>query len=445
MSQLETLISALGGIGVFLLGMVIMTDGLKALAGARLSQWLADTTSSPWSGAATGAVSTAILQSSSATTVAAVGFVGAGLLTFSQSLGIIFGANLGTTITGWMVALLGFKLKLGSLLLPVIFAGVMMRFFASARLAQAGLALAGFGLVFLGIDLLQQAAAGHADIVNLEPLAADTWLMRFKLLALGILITLITQSSSAGVATALVAINAGAINFPQGAALVIGMDVGTTVTAAIATVGASSSARRTGLSHVTYNLMTALGALLLISPFTWCWPLLTQSPILSNPEIALVAFHTTFNLIGVFLILPFTPRFAQLMETLVPETLPRYHRVLDKALLAEPGAALLATRQIIMVTDGEPTAHLEGGISYFDYPPSRRTVSETLKEVRNCTRAGITINTFMLERTSYLSAFIDCVTKVNRGRAFYTDPDYAPVRAIRWEAADSELIIVDGV
>jgi phosphate:Na+ symporter len=233
-------------------------------------------------------------------------------------------------------------------LLPVIFAGVMMRFFAGARLTQAGMALAGFGLVFLGIDLLQQAAAGYSDFVDLSPLAADTWLARFKLLALGILITLLTQSSSAGVAATLVAINAGAINFQQAAALVIGMDVGTTVTAAMATVGASLGARRTGFSHVIYNLLTAIGALLIISPFTWAWPLLVQTPILDNPEIALVAFHTTFNLLGVLLVLPFTPRFARMMEALIPETRKGAHRVLDEALLKEPGAALLAARQIIV-------------------------------------------------------------------------------------------------
>ena len=160
---MQDLITALGGIGVFLLGMVVMTEGLKSLAGARISAWLADATRSPASGAVTGAIGTAILQSSSATTVAAVGFVGAGILTFSQSLGIIFGANLGTTITGWMVALVGFKLKLGSLLLPLIFGGVLLRIFASGRLASIGYACAGFGLIFVGIDLLQQAAAQYSE------------------------------------------------------------------------------------------------------------------------------------------------------------------------------------------------------------------------------------------------------------------------------------------
>lgn len=346
--KLLSLIQAIGGIGVFLLGMVVMTEGLKALTGARISQWLADATHSPWSGATTGAISTAILQSSSATTVAAVGFVGAGLLTFSQSLGIIFGANIGTTITGWMVALLGFKLQLGSLLLPLIFIGVMMRIFASGRIAQLGFSLAGFGLIFIGIDLLQQAAAQYTDFVSLDLLPADSLTGRLKLLLLGIIITILTQSSSAGVATALVAVNAGAINFEQAAALVIGMDVGTTVTAAIATIGGTAGTKRTGFSHVIYNCFTALGALILITPFVYSWEAIIEIQILDNPEIALVAFHTSFNILGALLVLPFTPQFAAMMENLIPETGPRYARSLDKALLKEPDVALMAVQKIIV-------------------------------------------------------------------------------------------------
>lgn len=346
--MLPSLLQAIGGIGVFLLGMVIMTEGLKSLAGARVSQWLADATRSPASGAVTGAIGTAILQSSSATTVAAVGFVGAGLLTFSHALGIIFGANLGTTITGWMVALIGFKLQLGSLLLPLIFVGVMLRIFKTGRIAQVGLSIAGFGLIFLGIDILQQAATEHSDLIDLSSMPADSWHGRIKLLLLGIVITVITQSSSAGVATALVAINAGAINFEQGAALVIGMDVGTTITAAIATVGGSAGSKRTGFSHVIYNCFTAVGALLLISPFVIFWELIIGTEILSNPEIALVAFHTTFNLMGAVLVLPFTAQFAALMIKLIPDNRPRYAQSLDKALLKEPSVAVLAVHKVII-------------------------------------------------------------------------------------------------
>ena len=324
-----------------------MTDGLRALAGSAIRAALMRFTRSPLSGAVTGAVSTAILQSSSATTVAAVGFVGAGLITFSASLGIIFGANIGTTITGWLVALLGFKLNLGTVILPVILVGTILRLFGNGRAANIGYALAGFGLIFVGISLMQQGMSGLTDIITPEALPADTLIGRLQLVALGILFTMITQSSSAGVAATLTALFVGAITFEQAAALVIGMDVGTTVTAVMASIGGSVAARRTGLSHVIFNLFTACGALILITPYTLLWEYLSPGALSSNAEIALVAFHTSYNTLGVMVILPFTGRFAHLIEKLVPAKKPSYTGSLGEGLLEQPALALTAVQASI--------------------------------------------------------------------------------------------------
>lgn len=324
-----------------------MTDGLRALAGSAIRAALMRFTRSPLSGAVTGAVSTAILQSSSATTVAAVGFVGAGLITFSASLGIIFGANIGTTITGWLVALLGFKLNLGTVILPVILVGTILRLFGNGRVANIGYALAGFGLIFVGISLMQQGMSGLTDIITPEALPADTLVGRLQLVALGILFTMITQSSSAGVAATLTALFVGAITFEQAAALVIGMDVGTTVTAVMASIGGSVAARRTGLSHVIFNLFTACGALILITPYTLLWEYLSPGALSSNAEIALVAFHTSYNTLGVMVILPFTGRFAHLIEKLLPAKKPSYTGRLGEGLLEQPALALTAVQASI--------------------------------------------------------------------------------------------------
>lgn len=324
-----------------------MTDGLRALAGSAIRAALMRFTRSPLSGAVTGAVSTAILQSSSATTVAAVGFVGAGLITFSASLGIIFGANIGTTITGWLVALLGFKLNLGTVILPVILVGTILRLFGNGRVANIGYALAGFGLIFVGISLMQQGMSGLTDIITPEALPADTLIGRLQLVALGILFTMITQSSSAGVAATLTALFVGAITFEQAAALVIGMDVGTTVTAVMASIGGSVAARRTGLSHVIFNLFTACGALILITPYTLLWEYLSPGALSSNAEIALVAFHTSYNTLGVMVILPFTGRFAHLIEKLLPAKKPSYTGRLGEGLLEQPALALTAVQASI--------------------------------------------------------------------------------------------------
>jgi len=340
---------ALGGLGLFLLGMIIMTEGLREMAGDAIRTALMRFTSSPTSGAVTGAVSTAILQSSSATTVAAVGFVGAGLMTFTSSLGIIFGANIGTTITGWLVALVGFKLKLGTIMLPLILVGTIMRLFAKGKARSAGYAIAGFGLIFVAISIMQIAMEGLQGIITPEVLPADSVIGRIEIVLLGVVATVITQSSSAGIAATMTALYAGAISFEQGLALVIGMDVGTTITAIIASIGGTIGAKRTGLSHLIYNLFTATGALLLITPYIMLWNAISPGALQSNAEVALVAFHTCFNVVGVILILPFTSQFARLIKKLLPQAKSIYTTAYDDALLQTPAFALNAVQESVLI------------------------------------------------------------------------------------------------
>lgn len=337
-------LQAAGGLGLFLLGMAVMTDGLKALAGDKLRNVLSRTTGSPVSGACTGAIATAVIQSSSATTVAAVGFVHAGLLTFSQSLGIIFGANIGTTITGWLVALVGFKLKLGESVLPLIFVGMLLRLVGKGTLREAGTALAGFGLIFVGISTLQGGMAAFEGSVTPDSFPPDTLGGRVLLVLVGALITLVTQSSSAGVATALAAVHAGTITLPQAAAMVIGMDFGTTVTAVMATIGSNVQARRTGFAHVIYNALTAVMAFTLLSPFLHGVGAVLPGAAGGDPELVLVGFHTFFNGLGVILILPFTRQFARLIEEMFPERGNPLTRRLDPDLQSTPQLALPAVK-----------------------------------------------------------------------------------------------------
>ncbi|MDH5396106.1 MAG: Na/Pi symporter [Gammaproteobacteria bacterium] len=338
------IIQALGGLGLFLLGMIILTDSLRALAGDSVRKLLARFTHTPLSGAVTGTVATAILQSSSATTVAAVGLVGAGLLNFTEALGIIFGANIGTTITGWFVVLLGFKFQISSVLMPLILIGALLRLFGKEWRANLGMAIAGFGLVFVGIYLIQQGMADIQRFVTPENFPADTFIGRIQLVLMGLLFSALTQSSSAGVAVTLTALYAGAINFPQAAALVIGMDVGTTITAALATVGGTVGSRRTGLSHVIYNCFTGIGALFLITPYVLLWQWIDPDIFNKHAEIVLIAFHTSFNTLGVIIVLPLSYHFARFMQRLIPDTEPSYADSLDDALLQDPSLALAASK-----------------------------------------------------------------------------------------------------
>lgn len=344
---MNLVLTALGGLGLFLLGMVLMTEGLRKLAGDALHAWLSRFTRSPRTGVVTGTVATAILQSSSATTVTVVGFVAAGLITFPQALGVIFGANLGTTITGWMVALFGFKLKIGAAALPVILLGALMSLFGRKSWKHAGRALAGFGLIFLGIDFLQEGMAGLEAWATPDVFPADTLPGRLLLVAMGALLVVITQSSSAGVAVAMTGLSVGAISFPQAACLVIGMDVGTTVTAVLASVGASEDARRTGFSHTIYNVFTAVLALALLDLYVLCIEWVAPGGVASEPELVLVGFHTLFNLAALLVGLPLVHQFAQLMERLVPSVSRSMAQRLDDRLLAEPAAAMAALERTL--------------------------------------------------------------------------------------------------
>ncbi|MDM5271939.1 Na/Pi symporter [Sulfurovum sp. zt1-1] len=341
--SIDTILSVsqvLGGIGIFMIGMIIMTEGLRALAGDRIRKALMQFTKTPTSGAITGTITTAILQSSSATTVAAVGFVGAGLLAFPEALGIIFGANIGTTITGWMVALLGLDLKLGTVILPFILLGAILKLFFRDKLAAVGYAIAGFGLIFVGIEWMQEAMSGMQSVLLQRYLPEGSFIGYIQLLVMGIIVTVITQSSSAGVAATLTLLYSGLIEFDQAAALIIGMDVGTTFTAVMASVGGSVEVKRTGLSHVIYNFFTGAGALLLITPYMAAVSTLFPNVLNTHAELALVGFHTFFNTLGVFIVVPLTRGFASMMERIIPSKGTIEHYRFDDALLEDIPVAL---------------------------------------------------------------------------------------------------------
>ncbi len=386
LDSIGTVLLCLGGLGLFLLGMVVLTEGLRALAGRALRNVLTRFTRSPGSGAVTGAMTTAVVQSSSATTVAAVGFVGAGLLTFPQAFGIVLGANVGTTITGWLVALLGFKLKLGTAALPIVLVGVLMHLFTRGRVSSAGFAIAGFGLIFVGISLLQQGMGGLVGIITPESFPPDTWSGRLLLFLFGLVFTIFTQSSSAGVAMALAAVNASAMTVQQAAAAVIGMDVGTTVTAVLATIGGSVHARRTGYAHVMYNVLTGIGAFLILVPFMGALERFAPQVLVSEPELVLVGFHTFFNIVGVTIAVNFASQLASLMVRLVPMKPVPFARRLDRSLLESPAAALDAlgtTLADLSATTFETIQRLISSTDRRGIEARLAQVREALSETRN--------------------------------------------------------------
>lgn len=340
----------LGGVGLFLLGMGLLTEGAKGFAGDSLRAALLRFTGAPWKAFLSGTLATVLLQSSSATTVTVIGFVSAGLLTFPQALGMVFGASLGTTGTGWLVAVFGLKIQIGLHALPVVALGAFLRLMGRGCWKPLGSALAGFGLIFLGIDFLQagmEGLQGRLPVVSLPTAGVAAHLLG---MGAGILMTLVLQSSSAAIAVAMTALHAGTINLEQSASLAVGAAIGTTATALIASIGATNPAKRTAVAFVLFNLATGLLAILLLPALLQVvrWESLHLG--LHGNATALAAFHTTFVALGVAVFLPLATPYARWIERLIPDHRPSLTRYLDKSLLQSPAVALEAVRRALRDT-----------------------------------------------------------------------------------------------
>ena len=293
-----------GGLGLFLLGMSMMTDGLKLAAGPALHRILSSATRTRWHALGSGALVTGLVQSSSAVTVAAIGFVNAGLLGLAPALWVLFGSNVGSTMTGWIVALVGLKFKIEALALPLVGAGMMLRLTGEGqRRGALGTAVAGFGLLFLGIALLQQSFDGLAGQVALPQ--GDGPLAVLAQVLVGVLMTVQMQSSAASMTITLTAAQGGLITAQGAAAVIIGANIGTTATALLAAIGATPNARRVAAAHVIFNVLTACVALALL-PWLIGALATARAALGLAPDAAakLALFHTTFNLLGVLLMWP---------------------------------------------------------------------------------------------------------------------------------------------
>ena len=336
----ETFI-VLGGIGMFLLGMDVMTTALREAAGSNLRALLSRFTTTPLRGVMTGAATTALIQSSSATTVMTVGFVGAGLMHMPQALGIIYGANIGTTATGWLVSLLGFKLQLEMVALVTLFPASLAVLLAPGQAARAGRIVAGLCLLLIGLDMMQTGMQDVTALVTPQLLPGDTVLGLLALVGIGLVVTVLIQSSSAAVALALVMLQSGAISLTQAAAIVVGMNIGTTFTAILASVGGSQAMRQTALANLAFNLATSVMAFPLLLVGAGALQHIAQT---TGPLTALLLFHTGFNLIGTAVFLPLTPRFTRAITRLIPDQSTDHLIDLDRGLLGDAGAALMTAQ-----------------------------------------------------------------------------------------------------
>ena len=346
-------VELIGGIGIFLLGMVLLTEGLKAMAGRSLRRGLARFTGNRFSAVASGAVATAVVQSSSATTMTTIGLVAAGLLPIMNAVGVIVGANLGTTSTAWIVAYFGLKLDISSIAMVAVALGAVMRLVGRGKVAAAALPMAGFGLLFVGIGIMQVAMAGFADAFDLGAAATGSIGGLILLVLIGAAMTLVMQSSSAAVATTLTALSVGAIGIEHAAALVIGQNIGTTPKALLASMGASIAARRTAVAHVVFNLGTGVLALFLLPVFFAVGGSAVDGAGGTDPAITLAVFHTLFNVLGAAVFVPWLGAFTRVVCRLVPDEASALTRHLSPAVADEPAVAVKAARTTLLMCAAE--------------------------------------------------------------------------------------------
>lgn len=340
------LLEILGGIGLFLLGIVLLTDGLRALAGEGLRRGLARFTGSRFKAFLSGLAATAVIQSASATILMTMGLGAAGLLTMTQSLAIMVGANVGTTGTAWLVATLGLRFSIGQVAFVFVALGAFVRLLLRGGWAASGQAVAGFGLLFVGIDLLRAGMEGLAPTIATIGAGESGWLGAAALVLVGALTTVVVQSSSVTVAATLTAVFTGGLSLTDGALLVVGQNLGTTSTSILGGLGAGTQGRRVAVAHVGINLGTGLTMFLLFRPLLWASS--GFSDLLGTGDtIALAAFHTGFNLVGAAIALPLLGPIQRGTERIVHERGPPLARNLDPLVARVPGVGVEAVRRAI--------------------------------------------------------------------------------------------------
>ncbi|WP_297336988.1 Na/Pi symporter [Algoriphagus sp.] len=328
----------LAGLGIFLLGMSQMEGGIQVLAGKSFRQLLQKFTNKPWKGIVVGTGITALLQSSSLVTLLVLAFLGAGVLSLHHALGVILGANLGTTLTGWIVATVGFKLSIEAMAFPFIGLGSLLFIFFSPRplVKNTGLLILGLGFLFLGIEWMKGSIETIADQVDLAQLSS---IGTFAFLLFGLIITALIQSSSATLVILLTALHAQVIGLEQAAAATIGANIGTTLTVILGALTGTPDKKRLALVHTLFNVISGLLVFIVLDQIID--GILSQS-IAKDPMISLVLFNTLLNLFGILLFYPFLSLLESWVQRRFQEQKHYATRYIQNVDIAVPEAAIRA-------------------------------------------------------------------------------------------------------
>ncbi|MBR5189810.1 MAG: Na/Pi cotransporter family protein [Paludibacteraceae bacterium] len=315
----------LGALGLFLFGMSMMSEALQKVAGNKMRSILASMTKNRLLGVLTGVIVTSIIQSSSATTVMVVSFVNAGLLTLAESISVIMGANIGTTITAWLVSLIGFKFSIANIAIPLIGFSLLFIFSKNDRRKSIGEVMVGFSLLFIGLEYLKNSVPDIKSNPEMLQFLTDYTNMGYGsillFLLIGSILTVIVQSSSATMAITLIMLSQGWISFEIGAAMVLGENIGTTITANIAGLTAKTNARRAALSHTMFNICGVIWVLIIFYPFINLieWMVGGNTTENANSLYALSMFHTMFNISNTLIMIWLVKPLEKIVCNIIPE------------------------------------------------------------------------------------------------------------------------------
>lgn len=327
MGTIISIFALLGSLGLFLYGMKVMSEGLEKFAGERLRNILSLMTKNRFVGVFTGIIITAIIQSSSATTVMVVSFVNAGLMTLSQAIGVIMGANIGTTVTAWIISAIGFKVNIAAFAIPLLALGMPLIFSSKGNRKNIGEFIFGFSFLFMGLSYLQEAAvAMNIGSIVANMLAAvpqDSFLTILLFVIVGALVTMIVQASAATMAITLMlfGMDIPGFGFEQAAALAMGQNIGTTITALMASLTANAQARRAALAHMFFNVFGVVVVLLVFYPACDAVSWFVDNVMGGGNELfKLSSFHTAFNVFNTLVLIGFVKQIEALVCWVIPQT-----------------------------------------------------------------------------------------------------------------------------
>ena len=355
------------GVAIFLFGMLSLEEGFKAFTGGVLERLLRKTTNKLWKSLSFGIVSTTLMQSSSLVSVITISFLSAGLIPLAAGIGIVFGANLGTTTGAWLVAGLGLKVKISAYAMPMLVFGVILIFQRAKGLKGVGYILSGLGFLFLGIHHMKEGFEAFKDTIDLTAYAVEGYPGFFLFALIGLAATVVMQSSHATLVLIITALAARQITYENALALAIGANIGTTITAIIGSLGSNVDGRRLAGAHLIFNLVTAIVAIAMIFQLTHLVDVVSAWFGIGSEDytLKLAVFHTIFNLLGVLLMLPFINVMVRFLQRIIKprrrvEGRPRH---LHTATFELPDTAIEAVRLETLHLYDNACAIIAGGLS----------------------------------------------------------------------------------